>query len=65
MPEYLNYFDASLKNNIKKTRDHIMGENCINCDLYDKCDGLWKVYADKYGFDELKIIVMIYNKTIN
>ncbi|MBT3464101.1 radical SAM protein, partial [archaeon] len=56
MPEYLNYFDASLKNNIKKTRDHIMGENCINCDLYDKCDGLWKVYADKYGFDELKII---------
>lgn len=28
------------------------GENCTKCNEYEDCEGIWKEYAEKYGFSE-------------
>jgi len=35
-------------------KDKIKGDVCPSCAWYEMCDGLWKRYAERYGFGELK-----------
>lgn len=47
------YFDSSVPHGIKLKTDSAKGENCSKCSFDSSCDGLWKSYADKFGFDDL------------
>lgn len=33
--------------------EHVKGPMCSECDLNNMCGGIWKNYADNYGFSEL------------
>ncbi|NIO20608.1 MAG: radical SAM protein [Candidatus Aenigmarchaeota archaeon] len=45
-------FTITVESEIEKKM--IKGKVCKKCKFFDVCNGLWKEYADLYGFDELK-----------
>ena len=47
------YFDSSVPHGIKLKTDSAKGENCSKCSFDSGCDGIWRSYADKFGFDDL------------
>jgi len=51
-PEFTN-LDVD---NSRKAIARVKALQCVNCDYVNKCEGVWKVYAEKYGLDELKPI---------
>lgn len=48
-PEFENYDVGSSRRSISKVK----GLNCVNCEYVEQCEGVWRIYAEKKGFDEL------------
>lgn len=47
------YFDSSVPHGIQIETASAKGENCSKCRFDFSCDGIWRSYADKFGFDDL------------
>jgi len=47
------YFDSSVPHGIHIKTESAKGENCSKCSFDSRCDGIWRSYADKFGFDDL------------
>lgn len=47
------YFDSSVPQGIRLDTDSAKGESCSTCSFDSSCDGIWRSYADKFGFGDL------------
>jgi len=47
------YFDSSVPHGIQIKSESAKGENCSKCSFDFSCDGIWRSYADRFGFDDL------------
>jgi cyclic pyranopterin phosphate synthase len=45
-------FELASEDFHKKTK--VKGPQCLDCDYYEKCGGIWSLYVDKYGLEELR-----------
>ncbi len=50
-------FDTKINfDKVRPTLAKIKGENCRRCKFYNVCEGVWREYPEKFGFEEFKPI---------
>lgn len=47
------YFDSGVPHGIQLDNNSAKGEKCPRCSFDSHCDGIWRSYAQEFGFDDL------------